>query len=594
MNFIKSKFSFKKGCLIKSVPPFAKGGISYQDKTMKTLFVVLNLLWAGAVCCAAPVDARLARQVASRVLHGVVTLHADAMAVEAKSRRGYDAPAYYVFSRENGMGFVVVSGEDVLPSVVAYSDDGIFPRHEEMHPGLVDFLEAYSALVGEVRQGETVVAERRRAEEAVPVVEPLCKTSWNQSAPYNALCPKDGTKTCPVGCVALAMAQIMKHHEWPSTGKGKVMYTPQGLASAGVLSVDFSESHYDWSRMLNTTAELNADPEAAAMVAKLCYDCGVSSRMMYAAAGSGTYDDYAIQSMYENFGYKASSIQIVYRDCYATQEEWDAIWKAELDAGRPVLYSGVSNGTDGHEFVVDGYDSNGYVHVNWGWGGSSDGYFDIAVLNATASQRYSEGQGMIIGIEPDPTGEDVVHAPVVPYMDAAFSLKGSLDLGKDKLAMVQNIYNRSRSGQTWFFGIGLYNLEGKLLKNLTVNEASKTINAMAGVGTSSVRFNIPADTPDGTYVVSAIFRAKGYEEWMLPNVVGGVANNKVYAEIKSGKATFGEIPAYIYNICVAEPHVVSHQYYDLSGRPLQNVTKGVVIDLQTLSDGRQRAVKVCF
>ena len=160
--------------------------------------------------------------------------------------------------------------------------------------------------------------------------------------------------------------------------------------------------------------------------------------------------------------------------------------------------------------------------------------------------------------------------------------------------MVQNIYNRSRSGQTWFFGIGLYNLEGKLLKNLTVNEASKTINAMAGVGTSSVRFNIPADTPDGTYVVSAIFRAKGYEEWMLPNVVGGVANNKVYAEIKSGKATFGEIPAYIYNICVAEPHVVSHQYYDLSGRPLQNVTKGVVIDLQTLSDGRQRAVKVCF
>lgn len=501
------------------------------------------------------------------------------------------ADAYYVFEREGGKGFVMVSGEDALPQIVAYADDVSFSG-DEMHPGLTDFLKAYVALVQDIRDGAEVHSTPRKTEEAVPVVEPLCKTAWNQSAPYNALCPKDGSKTCPVGCVALAMAQIMKYYEWPLKGTGKVMYTPQGLASAGLLSVDFSQSTYEWSRMLNTTAELNADPEAAAAVAKLCYDCGVSSRMMYAANGSGTYDDYAIQSMYENFGYKASTIQIVYRDCYATQQEWDDIWKTELDAGRPVLYSGVSNGKDGHEFVIDGYDSNGFVHVNWGWGGTSNGYFDIAVLNATASQRYTEGQGMIVGIMPDPTGLDVTHAPVVPYMDSALSLKGSIALGKDKLVMVQNIYNRSRSGQTWYFGMGLFSLEGELIANLTVNETAQTIAAMTGLGVSSVRLNIPTDTPDGNYIISATFRAKGHDEWMLPNVVGGQANNRVYVEISNGKASFGEFPNHI--IYVEDEEVVSHQYFDLSGHRIQQPATGIVIDRQTLSDGKKITRKVHF
>lgn len=567
---------------------------------MKKSIILLNLLLVGELCQALPVDVQKAQKVAQKVLKGQVTLRADMGEMEAK-RRGeahatLNAPAYYIFSREEGKGFAIISGESELPSLVAYSRASEFSSVDDLHPGLADFLDAYTALVNDVREGKSVSYAPRK-EEGIPVVGPLCQTQWNQGAPYNVLCPMDGNKRCPVGCVALAMAQIMKHYEWPKVGTGKMTYTP-GLTGVGALSVDFSQSHYDWDAMLNTTAELNTNETAAAAVAKLCYDCGVATKMGYTAASSGTYDDFAIQAMYEFFGYKASTIGIVYRDCYATQEEWDRIWKTELDAGRPILYAGAST-SGGHEFVVDGYDSNDFVHVNWGWGGKSDGFFDVTLLNASPAQSYTQGQSMIIGIEPDETGEDKVHAPVVPFMDTSLTLTGSLDLNKNKTLMVQKIANRSRSAQTWFFGVGLYDLNGNLVKKLTENEVSKTINSMTYMGgMATVRFNIPADTPEGNYIISLIFRPMDYDEWLLPNVVGGAAQNMVYTEIKDGKATFGEIPASIYNICVEDgagsATVVSHEYFDMSGRPLQNVTRGIVIDRQMLSNGKKIVVKRRF
>ncbi|MBR1666646.1 MAG: C10 family peptidase [Bacteroidaceae bacterium] len=560
--------------------------------------ILLNLLLAGAACYAQPVGRQQAEALAKQWLGGEVSEMGRPLEAEAKGRNGGDdTPCYYVFGRATG-GFVIVGGETRLPAIVAYAKEAAW-GNEDLPPALEGFLNAYTRLVQEVRQGEEVLIPLRSMEEAVPVVEPLCKTAWNQQAPYNSLCPVDGTKTCPVGCVALAMAQIMKYYEWPLHGRGKVYYTPQRLPSAGMLYVDFSESVYDWDAMLNTTAELKANKAAADAVAKLCYDCGVSSRMEYGAESSGTYDDYAIQSMYENFGYKASTIKIVYRDCYATQEEWDAIWKAELDEGRPVLYSGATTGGDGHEFVVDGYDSNGFVHVNWGWGGVSDGYFDVTVLNATASQSFSSGQGMIIGIVPDYTGKDVVHAPVVPYMASPFSLTGTLLLGKNKLVTVSNVYNRSRSAQTWQVGVGLYSLDGMFIANMAVNEVSKAIPAMSGIASSTVMMDIPVTTPNGEYVVCAIFRSKAEEEWMFPNVVGGATNNRVYTTIADGVATFAPSSSSIYNICIDDSdegnvEVMSHQYFDLTGKPVKEPQKGIMMDVQTFSNGEKKVQKVLF
>ena len=564
---------------------------------MKRGWIFLCLLMLVLVADANPVDVKRAKATAQKVLGGT-DVHSVAMVQTGETRRAADAaePAYYVFVREEGAGFVIVSGDDALPELVAYSDQTSFPSEGEIHPALSGFLDTYASMVEAVRNGEEVVTMSQRVDAAVPVVEPLCKTQWSQGNPYNALCPLDEGKRSMVGCVALAMAQIMKYHEWPLHGTGKVSYTPSTVKELQV--VDFSQSTYQWKVMLNTTAELKADAEAAEAVAKLCYDCGVSSRLEYGAEESGTYDDYAIQSMYENFGYKASTIQILYRDCFATQQEWNAIWKAELDAGRPILYSGLSK-SGGHEFIIDGYDSNGFVHVNWGWGGDFDAFYDIAILDATPAMSFTDAQAMIVGIEPDYTGTDRVHAPVIPFMASSFSLSKSVTLNKDRLINVKEIYNRSRSAQTWFFGVGLFDVEGNMLANLTKNETSHSIPSMKGLTQTMVIFNIPSNTPDGEYVLSVIFRPKNSDEWLFPNVVGGAEKNRVYVKVHDGVADVHDGTVPIYNICVDDEdsttgEVVSHQYYDMMGRPLKNAPKGLVLDVKTFSNGEKKARKVLF
>lgn len=566
---------------------------------MKRGWFFLLALMLGCVADANPVDIKRAKATAQKMLGNVVNVCTPVMGQAGATRRVElaDAPAYYVFAREEGNGFVIVSGDDELPELVAYSDKTSFSSEGEMPPALSGFLDAYASMVEAVRNGEEVTILPRRAEVAVPVVEPMCKTKWAQGSPYNTLCPLDGSRRSAVGCVALAMAQIMKYHQWPLHGTGKVSYTPSTVKELQV--VDFSESTYLWDAMLNTTEELMKDAAAAEAVAKLCYDCGVSSRMDYAAEESGTYDDYAIQSMYENFGYKASTIRIFYRDCFATQQEWDAIWKAELDAGRPVLYSGFDKDDGGHEFIIDGYDSNGFVHVNWGWEGLHDAFYDIAVLNATSKMSFADGQAMIVGIEPDYTGTDCVHARVFPFMASSFSLTKSVTLGRDRLINVKDIYNRSRSAQTWFFGVGLFDIDGNLLANVTKNEKSQTIPSMKGLIQTTVIFKIPSGTPDGEYVLSLIFRPKNSDEWLFPNVVGGAENNRVYVKVHDGVADVYDATVSIYNICVDDEDagsgkVVSHQYYDMTGRPLENAPKGCVLDVQTFSNGEKKTRKVLF
>lgn len=566
---------------------------------MKHLVIFLLAFVLGLGGYAAPVDINNAKMTAQSMLGCVVNVRMSSVNQPRKAHgtKDFDAPAYYVFTREEGNGFVIVSGDDVLPALVAYSYQTSFPADGVMPPALSDYLDAYASLVDAVRGSDAVMASARRTASALPVVEPLCKTKWDQKTPYNMFCPQIGEKRCPVGCVALAMAQIMKYFEWPTQGTGKVTYTPSNVKIP--LTVDFSQSAYQWDAMLNTTTELKNNEDAARAVAKLCYDCGVSARMEYDVDASASYDDYAIQSMCENFGYKGSTMRILYRDCFAKQQEWYDILKAELDAGRPVLYGGLGSDVGGHEFVVDGYDSNDFFHVNWGWGGSYDAYFDINVLDATPTMSFSESQSMIVGMEPDYAGTDRVLASVVPYLESSLSIKNSISLGRERLVRVTNIYNRSRSAQTWFFGMGLFDMDGNMVANLTIDEKSQSISSMKGLAATTVSFSIPSDTPNGEYVLSLIFRPKNLDDWLLPNVVGGAQNNRVYVRVHDGVADVYDMAASIYNICINgdnadNAEVVSHQYFDMSGLPCKKGTKGYVLDIQTLSNGEKRVRKVLF
>jgi hypothetical protein len=223
-------------------------------------------------------------------------------------------------------------------------------------------------------------------------VNPLLGTTWNQSCFYNELCPSDPNAPygycghVPVGCVALAMAQVMKYWDYPVSGTGSHSYyaSPYGWQSA-----DFGNTTYEWDNM---PGSLNNDNLS---VATLIYHCAVSVNMQFGPNGSGAFTGDARNSLVNYFDYDAEAA-FIYKSSYS-DPVWESMLRDELDMGRPVIYRG--QGTGGHAWVCDGYAADNYFHMNWGWGGYANGYFYLSALNP-AGNNFNSNQAAIMGIVP--------------------------------------------------------------------------------------------------------------------------------------------------------------------------------------------------
>lgn len=291
-------------------------------------------------------------------------------AVKLKSQLNDEAP-YYAFNSDNG-GFVIVSGDNELTPIVGYSDSGRFDA-DNIPEALQVLLDAYADYVAAVQSG--VAAPKKSFAAAKPVVAPLLTCKWGQDEPFNNDCPTDTKRnaTSYTGCVATGMAQVMYYHKWPEKPQS---YTVDYRTSSLRIRVqnDFSKSQYNWANMIDDYSGSYTSAQAEA-VAKLMFDCGASVHMDYSASASGA-TDVDITFAMERFGYFA---QLYFRDAF-TRTQFLQIIKDELDGARPVIFCGTGS-AGGHCFVADGYDSNNYLHINWGWGGTSDGYFDCDALN---------------------------------------------------------------------------------------------------------------------------------------------------------------------------------------------------------------------
>jgi hypothetical protein len=235
-----------------------------------------------------------------------------------------------------------------------------------------------------------------------PVVAPLVTTKWDQRAPYNDMAPIAGSLT---GCVATAMAQIINYHKWPVRGQGSRTYTsycPDKLANATYttkeISMDFSQSVYDYANMLDeykTTKDGNQwNAAQAAAVSKLMLDCGVAASMQYGVTGSDASEHDAGYGLNEYFDYDTK----YYEHNTMSTPEFLKVITDELDGGYPLFFDGYSSAI-GHAFVVDGHDSNGFLHANFGWSGDSNGYYDLCDMNGFYSMQSC------ITIHPNRTGE---------------------------------------------------------------------------------------------------------------------------------------------------------------------------------------------
>ncbi|MBO5025895.1 MAG: C10 family peptidase [Bacteroidaceae bacterium] len=578
---------------------------------MRKLFVFSFFMAATFAGHADPIDVSEARKVAAQVLadgrgKAVEIVHAD-MANEVKSRMAVspiETPAFYSFNAEDGKGFVIVAGDDDFPSVVGYSDSGTLSSATVMPPALLDYLETYSRYVADVRSGlaDKPESERMRTVSlSYPVVSPLCNSTWGQDDPFNAYCPLDDGERTPVGCTATAMAQIMYKWKYPERARGTVLYNVTGI---GVIKEDLNgDAHvYDWAVMKPTEAG-NRTPSAKKAVAQLSYDCGIAAKMQYAADGSGAYEENAMIAFRENFRYNAETMRLIFRDCFANQLAWNEVLLDELVAGRPVLFCAASStggGGDaaGHAFVIDGSDAKGLVHVNWGWSGSCDGYYDVVRLAPTGTgYTFSEGQTMLIGITPG-TGDEAVPQTRLVMEDAPVCLSSSKKLGLRFTVNVREIYSRTLYTQTWTVGIGLFDKEGRLLEPVSLAEDKDntfSLQPWYGYKTLGVYCTIPKSYPDGDYVLRVITRQKGYDEWVFPDVVGGDSRNEIPVHIVSGIARFNEVSTSVDRLPVDGSEVVSRRYFDLNGRSVVSPVKGqTVIEVVTLSNGEQVRVKRIF
>ncbi|MDR2577596.1 MAG: C10 family peptidase [Chitinispirillales bacterium] len=326
--------------------------------------------------------------------------------------REQDDALFYVFniSEEDGGGFVIVSGDDVARPVLGYSSNGNFDENN-MPPNLAYWLEYLGGQIeyaqdNNLEQGEDVRQEWDNylsgnfPQPANNAVEPMIQTRWGQEIPYNNLAPMYNGQRSTTGCVATAMAQIMKFYEHPVRGAGwSVAYTTgDGI---NIPSVDFAATVYDWGNMLNTYTESATTAQQNA-VATLMYHAGISVRTDYARV-SISYDMRIPSAMVTYFGYD-KAIQHQYRSNYS-DALWEGMLRTEIDAGLPVFYGGWNNrsGAPGHGFICDGYDNTGKFHFNWGWDGSHNGYFVTTALNPGA-ETYNDRQMAIINIMPEGLG----------------------------------------------------------------------------------------------------------------------------------------------------------------------------------------------
>ena len=332
------------------------------------------------------------------------------------------ATCYYVFANGEDKGFTIVSGDDRMPEVVGYSAQGTYdPDH--LPANYVGFMKAYQETVEALLKGDAQVsgglAEARqwRAERAgTAAVAPLLGgIKWNQMAPYNNRCPLyDGTNRSVTGCVATAMAQVMMYYQYPKELKSTIEAYTTKSKGIKIPAINSGET-YDWDNMLPDYSKTDYSSAQADAVAKLMYHCGAAVKMDYGPS-SGANVTPAILATY--FGYDADLMQDLTRTCF-TLQQWMTLVDNELKAKRPILYSGQSSG-GGHEFVCDGSDGKGLYHINWGWGGYQDGYFDLTILqpqkggagSGSAVDGYNRDCSMIIGIAPD---NGMVDEPLASY-----------------------------------------------------------------------------------------------------------------------------------------------------------------------------------
>ena len=365
-----------------------------------------------------PVNFTTAQQVASHFWS--VMKSESALWTNVSAQNGFQE--FYLLENKEGVGFVIVSADDCVQPILGYSTTSRIPASIPTH--IRSFLLHYEQEIQYYKSTNIVATDEIEQQwnslihgtftpHNTTAVAPLLTTTWDQAPFYNEMCPDSAGVHALAGCAAIATAQVMKYWNWPVMGTGSHGYTDNDF---GYQFANFGATAYQWSQMPNWLDYASSSAEVNA-VATLIYHVGVAVEMDYGMNASNAYLNvtFGAQPSCENalktyFGYK-NTMHIIYKS-QTSDEAWISTLMAEINAGRPIIEAGYGTG-GGHGFVCDGYDNNGFFHINWGWGSYLDGYFAHNALNpggsgagGNESQSYNDNVRILVGIEPESGSPD--------------------------------------------------------------------------------------------------------------------------------------------------------------------------------------------
>ncbi len=527
-----------------------------MEKTLYKLVIAL-CVFSSTHATGKPINAEQALERSLVELTSVTHTNVDPSRMKLVGLREYnEVTTLYIFSSPSM--FVIASGDDNAPGLLAYSLDGGFSQ--EKSPSMEWWLEQYSQYVATADISAKAAGDATRRP-----IPPLITSEWDQCAPYNNLIPRHNGNTPYTGCVATAMAQITRYHKWPDKGEGAIQWTCDRDYAAHDHIFNFEDAQFDWGNMVDRYDE-SATPEQENAVAELMHACGAAAEMQYGYGASGSFLYLAASGMIAHLKYDRG-MEYLENKWFESLDEWDNICYTELAEGRPILYGGENDERHTrHAFVLDGYSEEGLYHINWGFGGQNNGYFKLADFSYPGG-NYRLNHAMVIGIKPSSEASSFI--PAIS-MESQFRTK-------------EPHYTRDAEVEVWFMG----DFRNVSLTDFWYSHGVKCVPADGSpafyISCENEQWHRPralnrfytisADNfPVGTYDVYPVFKTEA-TEWTpcyqdRANAGGGIRFEVTETAINSSTSSLDDISA---------DDAETNAYYDLFGNKVTHPRNGIFI-----------------
>ena len=488
---------------------------------MKKLYFAAAMALMASAAVASPLSPDQARANAAAFLsRGVVkapglqntTLHL------AKTVSHEGTAALYLFTGADNRGLVVASASSEAPAVLGYVDAGEFDP-AAMPADMAWWLQGYAQEIAALEAGQVRQVAAQAAPERASIT-PIMKTLWNQNEPYNLLTPTLGGQHCMTGCVATAMAQVLKAHEWPEKNPAGFINYQWMYNNYETLSLNLADVTLDWANMLDSYGKDDTEAQNLA-VAELMRACGYATSMQYSLTASGTTADKIPLALYNNFSYD-KNVHTLERKFFGLTE-WEGIVYSQLEKGLPVIITGVSDTQGGHCFVADGYSADRYFHINWGWGGLSDGYFLLSALTPSqqgiggSTSGFNTNVNICIGIQKPVEGSDYYYN---------MNCEGNFGTTKEEYPTRGNVFFTAEA----FVNTSMVNLKGRLGVKLVAEDGTVTYvenpeeqDVPSYAGTQQYPVAATAFPTSGEYTVTPAFYCTQTGEWLdMPTAIDAI------------------------------------------------------------------------